>query len=368
MLSQKKNKKRICYVVCYKEPNYIRTQVLVSALKKMDSIELIEVRNNERGLLRYLEVPLKVFLVRITKKPDTFIVGFRANEIFWALFPSMAGKRIIFDEFVVLHDWLVSEHGKLRDNGFIIKLIDGYMKWLIGRCSVILTDTRAHADLIKRVYGVNESKIITIPVGTDESVFYPRPPISHQNFDIFFYGSMLPLHGMETILEAILICTAKTNKVKFTIAGGRGNRVMMDRITEFISSNNLSEQMKHIDWIEYTKLPDFIATADLCLAGPFGDTGQSKRVITGKTFQFLAMGRPTIIGQNEVTKSFIDKKNCLLIKQKSPADLADAILWSLNNKDEIKIMGQNGRKLFEENFSLKYITDKLEPVLGPSRA
>jgi glycosyltransferase involved in cell wall biosynthesis len=358
-----KNKTRVCYVVCYKDPDYIRTITLTSALAKIDNIELKIIKNKKRGVLRYLEVPFKLFFARLSFKPDVFIVGFRAQEIFWAFYPSMAGKKIIFDEFINLHDWLIHEHHKLKEGSFTSRIIDSYMRWVLKRSDQVLEDTEAHAKLSQKIYKVPAEKLVAIPVGADETIFYPRPK-THKTgkFEVFFYGNMLPLHGLDVILESIKLIKEKSQfkNMHFTIIGGKGSPEMIQKVTNFIKNNSLSDFIEYKQWVNYKDLPDYIANADLCLGGPFGNTSQAKRVITGKTYQFLAMAKPTVIGENYELAGFVDKKNCLLVKQGSADDLSTSILWAVRNSERVDRIGRAGRRLYEEHFTMKPISQILE--------
>jgi glycosyltransferase involved in cell wall biosynthesis len=313
-----KNKTRVCYVVCYKDPNYIRTITLTSALAEIDNIELKIIKNKKRGVLRYLEVPFKLFFARLSFRPDVLVVGFRAQEIFWAFYPSS---------------------------------------------DQVLEDTEAHAKLSQKIYKVPAEKLVAIPVGADETIFYPRPK-THKTgkFEVFFYGNMLPLHGLDVILESIKLIKEKSQfkNMHFTIIGGKGSPEMIQKVTNFIKNNSLSDFIEYKQWVNYKDLPDYIANADLCLGGPFGNTSQAKRVITGKTYQFLAMAKPTVIGVTDELAGFVDKQNCLLVKQGSADDLSTSILWAVRNSERVDRIGRAGRRLYEEHFTMKPISQILE--------
>lgn len=357
------NKKRVCYVVCYKDPDYIRTLTLTDSLKQLPEVDLLVIKNKHRSVLRYLEVPFRLLWTRLRYSPDIFIVGFRGHDIFWALYPSMTGKKIVFDEFINLHDWLVNEHRKLKPSSWQIKLIDGYMKGVIERSEIVLEDSETAIKLSRETYGSPKVRFVYVPVGTDEKVFYPRPnKIGGKKFEVFFYGNMLPLHGLEVILESIVLLKerARLSGFHFTIAGGRGNSVMINKIEDFIKLNGLSNFVTYKQWIEYTKLPDYIASANVCLGGPFGNTGQARRVVTGKTYQFLAMGKPTIIGDNKVDNRLKDKKNCLMVVLGSAQQLAEKIEWALSNRSSLTKIGQAGRQLYEKHYSVDAISKILE--------
>ena len=119
----------------------------------------------------------------------------------------------------------------------------------------------------------------------------------------------------------------------------------------------------HEEWIEYDQLPQMISACDVCLGGPFGNTGQANRVITGKTFQFLAMGKPTIIGKITNDYGFEDKLNCLLVDQGNENQLAAGILWCFENQDKLSTIGQNACALYKNNFSVETIKKDLQLIL-----
>src|SRR5688572_779277 len=121
---------RLCYVLCYRDPNYTRTASLLRGLEEA-GIEVIPVINRHRGPIRYLEIFSRLAWVRLTKRPSAFLMGFRAHESFWLFYPWTAGKPVIFDEFINMHDWLVSEHRKIKKGSWQIGLLDAYMRWVM---------------------------------------------------------------------------------------------------------------------------------------------------------------------------------------------------------------------------------------------
>jgi len=119
----------------------------------------------------------------------------------------------------------------------------------------------------------------------------------------------------------------------------------------------------HHSWVNLEELPRWIARADVCLGGPFGNTGQARRVVTGKTYQFLAMAKPTVVGKIDEDNGFRDKENCLLVPQGDGQALAEAIAWALANRERLKDMGKKARNLYLERFSIRCIKASLAPIL-----
>ncbi len=352
----------VCYVQCYKDPGYTRTQTLIKAIGLNENIELTVITNKKRNLFRYAETIIKFLRYRLRDKPDLYVIAFRGYEIFWILYPFMRGSKIITDEFINLHDWLVNEHKILKEGRLPIKLVDKYMRWILDKCSGVLTDTELHKQLCHDTYNTPLNKIHAIPVGADDSMFFPRKSGVNKKLEVFFYGNMLPLHGLNIILESIKKLGSR-NDIHFTIVGGRGSKKALESITGFLNDNELQGMVTHIPWVEYEKLPNYISRSDLSLGGPFGGTGQARRVITGKTYQFIAMGKPTVVGKLSEENRFEDKVNCIEVNQASVEELESAFLWALNNRKKLKIIGENAKQLYSANFSNKAIAQNIKVIL-----
>jgi glycosyltransferase involved in cell wall biosynthesis len=99
------------------------------------------------------------------------------------------------------------------------------------------------------------------------------------------------------------------------------------------------------------------------VGGPFGNTPQSQFVITTKTFQFLAMGLPVLIGRNRVNTIFNHKVNSLVVPQGDTQALVDAISWAYEHPKELTAIGQAGRKLYEQQFSQAIIAKQLQKIV-----
>jgi glycosyltransferase involved in cell wall biosynthesis len=121
--------------------------------------------------------------------------------------------------------------------------------------------------------------------------------------------------------------------------------------------------VRHEAWLPFEKLPAVAAAASLTLGGPFGGTLQSRFVITGKTYQFLALGKPVLIGQNEVTGLFEDKQNCLMVPQANAEALAETIRWAYHHPKELQQIGHRGRELYRQYFSQTTINQLVQQLL-----
>ena len=348
-------------MVSYRDPQYIRTRNLRAAISRIEGVELFDATNSRRGFLRYFETLWKMLRIRFRHHPDVYVLGFRGHEIFWAVRLIAIGKPLLFDEFMSPSDALLSE-GKGGGLGRLVGALIFPLEWLClalsARC---LTDTTLHQQFIAERFGITEKKIDVVYVGAVE----PRKEFpghgggADKPLSVLFYGTFLPLHGMDILLRACKL--VENQPVEFRIIGGKGKALArFQHLMSELSPGNVV----HDTWVDFDELQsELIPAADLCLGGPFGGTPQARRVITGKAFQFLAQSKATVIGRIDEPVAFVDRRNCLLVEQGSPESLAAAFEWAVANRNELAAIGRNGRRLFDKQFSAGALAAQLEPAL-----
>jgi glycosyltransferase involved in cell wall biosynthesis len=356
-------KTKLVSAISYMAPNYIRGRNLLDALQNNQTINVYEAHNTNTGLLRYVQTFLKLLKIKKDVDPEIWLVNFRGHEIYW-LIRMLSGKknRIIFDEFVSPYDSFVNERRSLKKDSLLAKLVYSVEKSILDDADFIITDTPSQVNYITSLFDIPGEKLSFVNMSTDENLFtvtgtkkkyeFPEP------FVVFSYATFLPLHGMDIILEAANL--VKDLPIHFYIAGGRGKTLQT-----FLEKKKMLalDKFDHTQWIEYTDLPAYIRGADVCLGGPFGNTGQGLRVVTGKTLQFLACARPTVIGQGDEDYGFEDRNNCLLVPQGDPAQLADALRWAFEHQSALHGIGLNGRAMYEEKFSSAAVKTSLDKLI-----
>ncbi len=348
----KERQLKVCYVLSYYSPEYVRTSTLVAALERIEEIELFQARNTTSGPWRYFQTLGRLLYIKLRYNPDCYILGFRGHDIFWPVRLLTLRKFLIFDELMSPSDAIINEGKKMRGGNLVGSLLFLCEKLSLHAANLILTDTNSHKSFLSRFFSLPDAKIATLPVATDEDLFVlPEKPSKNDNSDGFFnllyYGSFLPLHGIEVILQAAYLL--RKESISFTFIGG--NQQTRQEFSKKVARFGL-DNVKHIHWVDFVDLPEMITNCDLGLGGPFGNTSQAGRVITGKTFQFLAMAKAVIVGRNDADGSFIDKENVLLVSRGDHRALADAILWAYKHQNELVKIGCRGRRLYEGQFSV----------------
>jgi glycosyltransferase involved in cell wall biosynthesis len=291
---------------------------------------------------------------------DVCLAGFYGQPIALAL-ALLQGKPIILDAYVSTFDTLCEDRGRFRPHSIGGRLAH----WLDQRschlAACVLTDTQAHAGYFAETFGVSEAKLVPVYVGCDETIFYPRDEASagHQPIEVFYYGAFLPLHGTEIIVQAASLLRDRPD-IHFTI-GGEGMR--LDAVQRMVTERALPN-LDLVGWIPLETLPDYIARAHICLGGHFSDVPKAARVISTKTFQFLAMGKPTIVGDNPATQEILAHgKQVWAVPMGDPEALADAIRALVDDPAIRQHIAAGGYRVFRERLTTRAIAEQLVTII-----
>lgn len=348
---------RVAHIVAYRDVSFPRNGSIVRALEQTPGITLLTAHNRSTNWRRYVEAWRLLRRLRRETKPDVYVFGFRSHEIFWVFLPGIRNKPIVFDALMSPYASL-SEERKLGWRGRLLAPLVFYLeRSILRRADLVITDTPAHIVYYQQTFGLPSTKLCALPVSApDVERIAPTPSSLDSSFNVLFFGSFLPLHGVNTIVQAASLL--KNLDIRFDFVGGSAQQV--HSACEAAGVTNYT----HRSWVPFDELlRRDIPAAHLCLGGPFGNTRQARRVITTKTAQCLAARRPTVIGRIEHDIGFVDKQNCLLVEQADADALAEAIRWAFEQQDRLPDIGENGRKLYDAELSTHVVAERLAPLL-----
>lgn len=340
-----------------REVGYIRNRVLLNALREHFDIAIFTPPLS--GIIPRIIVGLGNFLLT-HKEYALCFVGFYGQPLAIVL-SFLQKKPIILDAYVSTFDTLCEDRQLFHAQSLMGKLATWLDRYSCKVVSHVITDTQSDAEYFHKNFDVPVDKISPIYVGCDEGVFYPRE-ISLDDesvFEIFYYGSFLPLHGTEVIIQAAALLKARP-EIHFTL-GGVGAKY--DLIVDMVSAMGL-ENVDLIGWIPLERIPNYIARADVCLGGHFSIIPKAGRVISTKTFQFLAMRKPTIVGDNAATREFFtDGINVLAVPMGDSESLAEAIIRLSDDQVLRGRIAGGGYRVFTQRATTGVIAEQLLKIV-----
>ena len=350
----------VCFALAYRAPDYIRGRSLQQALASLPGVELHRAVNDDPGWRRYAQTLGQLRRIRREQDPAIYLLGFRGHEIFWPVRWLTRNRTLLFDSLMSPSTALLEEN----KHGAPGRWLSHPLSWLEGRilraADGVLTDTQAHRQLLIQRFGLDERRVYVLPVGADETPL-PHPPRQPDApLQVLFYGSFLPLHGIPVLEQALTMLRDRPLAFLF-IGGGDTGKQFAARCRQMDLT-----KVRHLPWVPFPQLlKQYLPTCDLCLGGPFGGTPQARRVITGKTSQALALGIPTLVGEipESTDWGFQDRANCLLVAQDNSHAVAEALCWASDHREQLPLIGQAGRDLYQQRLSVACIRQQLASVI-----
>ena len=290
-------------------------KVLFLASKNLDYLRIVQ----ETELIKKYAASCKIlcyqdksYLIRILK---LFIALLFCNTgtydvIYVSFLPQMVipffswkwhKKQVITDFFISVYDTLIWDRRKFRDGTWIARLLKKIDFVTIQRSDFVIADTQAHADFFVDEFEAKQGQTLVWYLMADTSVYNSKicykSKAQQGDFQVLYFGSILPLQGVGYVIEAAEILQ-ETADIQFVVIGPvKEEKKALKNIT-------------YISWLPQKELAERIAGADLCLAGHFApDIEKARRTIPGKAYIYEAMEKPMILGENPANHELFSEDN-----------------------------------------------------------
>ncbi|MEP4147235.1 MAG: glycosyltransferase [Halioglobus sp.] len=198
---------------------------------------------------------------------------------------------VVVDAFLCLHDTLAGDRGMIKDGGILSRLVSALERRTLAYPDLVLIDTEQQRQLLIKRYELSQQKVLAVPVGIDESLWTPLPhlPLSGR-MRILFWGTFIPLHGIETIVEAASLLEKTHAEIDFRFIG---DGQTADAVWNLIGKLDVSNISWERGLVSAEKLREELSVSH-CMLGIFGESEKAGNVVPYKVYQALASDRPVI--------------------------------------------------------------------------
>ena len=261
-----------------------------------------------RGLIAY---PRLIYGYLKAPAHDAVVVPYLGQFDVLILKPFVWARRrpVVWDMFISLYDTVVCDRRMLRPWNPVALALRA-LEWLSCRTvDLVLLDTKTHALRISDLFSLPQERVDAVPVGAEPAAFrrLARRVPGDGKTRILFYGQLIPLHGIETILDAALSEEGRAHEWHI-IGSGQDGKLVEKKLH--------GQNAVHIQWEKwrpYEALIDAIEDADICL-GIFGSSDKAGSVVPNKVYQCLMAGRTVITRKSEaISQTFPEPHAGLLL-------------------------------------------------------
>lgn len=360
----------VCYFGTYRS-NYSRNQIMIEGLRRA-GIEVIEcheplwrgvedrVQTTSGGWLkpsfwirvlvtycrllhRYFE--MGNYQVLVVGYPGQFDV-FLARLLSW-----LSRKPMVWDVFMSIY-LIAVERGLKGQHALTVNILSIIERVALHLPNMLILDTPEYVNWFQEKYGVSPERFKLVPTGADDRIYHPlnskiKPD---SKFRVIYYGTFIPNHGVEYIVQAARILENERDVV-FELVG-RGPE--KPHTVAYVKKYNL-KNVSFMDWLNASELIQHVAKADVCL-GAFGVTPQSLMTVQNKIYEGMAMRKPIITGESPaLLQTFEHGEHLFLCARADPNSLAQAILTLKDDPDLRRHLAQTSYHLFRSQFSLTHL-------------
>jgi glycosyltransferase involved in cell wall biosynthesis len=322
-----------------------RTRILIRGLRDQ-GVEIVEChRSVWEGIEDKSQVPARRWLglalrwlaaypglvIRYLRAPrhDLVLVAYPGVLDVLVVFPWARLRRVpvVWDVFIPLYDVVVEDRRLVSPRHPVARLLARLEGTAARRAARVLLDTRAQAEHFAAFHRLAGNRVGRVRVGVEPESFpaaaaappHGDPGVSRP-IRVLFYGQMIPLHGIRTVLEAAGSDAGRAIEWRIIGDGQEGGEV--ERTLR-------GGDLPHVEWNRWVPYPELhreIERADVCL-GVFGTTPKAARVIPNKVYQALAAGRPLVTRDGPGIRELLgEEPSVRLVPPGDPGALVAAIL------------------------------------------
>jgi glycosyltransferase involved in cell wall biosynthesis len=305
-------------------------------------------------------------------KPDFLVVEPQDATCFslmpLLLFPKAKRPKIILD----VRTELVAESGGYRKH---LKILSYNSSFYIAKkfFDGITTITPILKNEISEGFHIDPKSIGVWSSGVNLDHFNPekfendakqlRKDLGLDNkFIVFYHGSFGADRGIiESVKSIELLKEQNNNVVLFLLGTGK----LLASITKLIDEMDIRNKILLHEPVADSDVPKYIAMCNVGILVP-SDLPQWKGQCFLKLLEYLAMRKSVIVSDIPAIRSVIGKNRCGIYvsgKMVDPKEIAEAIIYSINNKSQLEQWGLLSKKIVVEGYTWDKVAKDFEDYI-----
>jgi glycosyltransferase involved in cell wall biosynthesis len=260
-----------------------------------------------------------------------------------------------------------TEYPFIGMDGIIKKIqLNLYLKYIIPRFNGIYVISKALVEYFYK-YVNEKGKILHLPMTVEFERLDIDKKVDKNKFGkyIAYCGSMYSdKDGIPDLIEAFNIFCQINTDTNLLLIGDNSDKSKFYMINNHINSSPFKHRIFCTGWVDRNQMPEYLLNADLlALARP--DNIQAKGGFPTKLGEYLATGNPVVITDvGEHKEYLIDGISAYIAKPNDPFSFAEKLLNAINNPEEAKKIGAEGKRVALTHFNYQIQARELYKFLN----
>lgn len=217
--------------------------------------------------------------------------------------------------------------------------------------------------------GTPKEKTSMIPNMSKPDKFFPHEKnmdiakqfgVDTEKFNVIHFGSMGTANGLKYIIDAAKVLQDKgVEDVNIVFMGGGATEPKLKKMVE-------EQELKNVQFLGNHPMSTLAEVVNLCDVSitSFLNLPILKTNSPNKMFDSLSAGKPIIVNSSGWTKDLVEKENCgFFVDPEKPEELAEKLLAYKNDKETLRVWGENARRLSLEVFDKSLLSSQVADVI-----
>jgi glycosyltransferase involved in cell wall biosynthesis len=244
----------------------------------------------------------------------------------WA--SKLFNKKLVVEMYVSLYDTFVKDRKLIEDGSRKAKVLIEKDRLALTKSDYVIHTTNHELSYWERIVGtsINSDKTSIAPNCNVSALVLRRSFMQDSILRICWWGTFIPLHGLDNILQAMKIL--KEQEVQFTCNLFGVNNSFFSSYAEKIQLAELNHHVflrKDLTFSNSSLPRHLVDNCDLAL-GIFGNTDKARSSVPNKLIEALSMGIPTLTMNSPALSEFFNPETDLWVCEPSPEAIAESIL------------------------------------------
>ena len=313
----------------------------------VDGVKIVPLPIYRTRLAKFVFLPFKAFLFALRQKASIYHFHDPALIISGLLLKAF-GKKVIYDVHEDYKSKILSKHYiprfLRRPLAYLFDLFEKNISKVFDAIVVVddyLQSRFRHRRVVKVA---NFPPIIEIPRQKQNDEF------------VFVYaGGISKDRGISKVIQALDFLGDYRGKIKIILAGP----IEEKDIKQAVENNPLIDYVGYLPWREVLKIYS-VSDVGLLLLQPVPAYIYITTETPVKLFEYMLAGLAVLSTDFPSFKKLIEGNKCgICVDSTSPREIADAMKYLIEHKEEARKMGENGRRAVIERYNWEKESEKL---------
>lgn len=323
-----------------------------------------------RGFEESINFLFKIYYISIS---DIVILPAMCNEFQIDLKIAKAlNKKVLCDFYISFYDTFILDRKRFLPNSFEARKMLKQDRNIIQKANLVMflntTEARRYLELVDIPY--DEKKHITVPLVVEQQTTCKLPYFNsskreRKNFTICWWGSYIPLHGLENIILACKVLK-ESQKIDFRLYlfGTSDNEAApYQKQIDNLGLNDVIEINNSYSF-NNGKLGEFLENNCDLVLGNFGTSDKARNVLVNKLIDGVAIKAPVLTGESKAPLEFFSS-NEIFYCQNNPHSIAENILLiSKTNPNDVKQQTNRAYQTYIKYFSVNAFEKRMHNIFN----